>query len=458
MKPKLSLFLGIMAKILESSGTYSKEELENLSKLSDDKWNELSKNGALILEVPKEIHGAIQRKFSCKEWKNLEIAPSTQKIGTEFVDGLAILEIENDKMDSTVEEFSLKSKRMGSVDSSKCVQDLFLNKQVISVEYADNIVYEEYHGLFSTVKSTLDDMVDGEMDGVTSAYYYIGYPRSFAGFHTEDSNLLSVNFMVDGGSKLWYIIPEEFSKEFEKFVKIRYPIELCRVFGNPEQDSRGKRKCDNVLSHKDFFVKPEMLRSAGIPVHEYHQKRGELIITAPGSYHAVVNGGYNVNIAVNFSNQHWHEEFQMQKVPCSCFRKKHSATELIDSQNAATRYGKEKDLSIRVKNSIDRNIKCSNCDYVSDGSNVKKHQSLAQKSRSKGLVYCKFCDFKSCSQALCTSHELGPHKDSKGWPNPIWKICEICRPVRYFKTKQSLFVHKRGKHDEAKKKTSLKCV
>ena len=439
---------------IESSETnFDATSLKKIDEYSDEYWNELSKNGAIIAKVPKKLHGEVLEKFLSSNWKTQTIRTSTQKIGVKFSNGLAMLEITNSKNETTVEDFTQKSKIAEKMDPDDIVEELFLHGKPIEVEYGDDILFSEYegHGFdFNQIKSTLSDLI-GDMDGVTKAYHYIGYPKTFAGFHTEDSNLLSINFMVDGELKVWYVIPAEYSEAFEKYVKERYPCEYCHELPKPKccrKQGKCEKFCDNVLSHKDFFVDPNDLKKAGIKVITYLQKKGDVIITAPGSYHAVVNGAYNLNIATNFTSKKWHEHFQATKVPCSCAREKSWATEQIDSQNAARRYRKEKEFVKRITKVRKLDAKCERCDYVCHISNVRKHQLAAEaeekKKGKKPIFKSQFCDLVFCTKTLCSRHELDMHNDS---PKSSWRKCEVCQPVRYFTDRKRLSEHKmKGEH------------
>ena len=54
-----------------------------------------------------------------------------------------------------------------------------------------------------------------ELPGVTRAMLYFGSWRSMFGWHTEDMDLFSINFLHTGAPKLWYGIPVAQAERFE---------------------------------------------------------------------------------------------------------------------------------------------------------------------------------------------------------------------------------------------------
>jgi jumonji domain-containing protein 2 len=51
------------------------------------------------------------------------------------------------------------------------------------------------------------------------------------------------------------------------------------------------------------FVVPQLLIAEGIPFKTIRQLPGEYVITFPGAFHTVVNGGTNVAEAINFATR-----------------------------------------------------------------------------------------------------------------------------------------------------------
>lgn len=45
----------------------------------------------------------------------------------------------------------------------------------------------------------------GDISGVNTPMLYVGQVMSPFAFHCEDNNLYSINFLVDGACKIWYV-------------------------------------------------------------------------------------------------------------------------------------------------------------------------------------------------------------------------------------------------------------
>lgn len=145
--------------------------------------------------------------------------------------------------------------------------------------------------LLSDQNMTSDDEYDG-IPGVTTPYLYFGMWASVFCAHTEDMNLLSINYLHAGAPKVWYAIAAgEDSQRFEQFVEGHY--------------HQSKTICPEYLRHKRCLVSPKILKKAGIPFTTAVQYPGEAMITFPGSYHFGFNTGFNVAEATNFAVPEW---------------------------------------------------------------------------------------------------------------------------------------------------------
>jgi len=109
------------------------------------------------------------------------------------------------------------------------------------------------------------------LPGVTSAYLYFGMWASVFSAHTEDMNLLSINYLHAGAPKYWYAIAQEDSDRFESL--------MASMF------SHQATACPVFLRHKRSLLSPSLLTKAGISYTTQVQRAGDIIITFPGSYH-----------------------------------------------------------------------------------------------------------------------------------------------------------------------------
>jgi hypothetical protein len=132
----------------------------------------------------------------------------------------------------------------------------------------------------------------GGIPGVTTPYLYFGMWASVFCAHTEDMNLLSINYLHAGAPKIWYAIAAgEDSRRFEHLMESNY--------------HHAQKDCPEYLRHKRSLVSPSILKKAGIPFTRTVQYPGDAIVTFPGSYHSGFNTGFNVAEATNFAVPEW---------------------------------------------------------------------------------------------------------------------------------------------------------
>jgi len=136
-----------------------------------------------------------------------------------------------------------------------------------------------------------DDQKAG-IPGVTTPYLYVGMWASVFCAHTEDMNLLSINFLHAGAPKIWYAIAAgEDAQRFEQFCDGHF--------------HQAKRRCPEYMRHKRALVSPAILKKAGIRFTTAVQYPGDAMITFPGGYHFGFNTGFNVAEATNFAVPEW---------------------------------------------------------------------------------------------------------------------------------------------------------
>jgi hypothetical protein len=139
--------------------------------------------------------------------------------------------------------------------------------------------------------SNLDDH-QGGIPGVTTPYLYFGMWASVFCAHTEDMNLLSINYLHAGAPKIWYAIaPGKDSQRFEQLCEGHY--------------HQARTECSEYLRHKRALVSPLRLKKAGIPFTRMVQYPGDAMITLPAGYHFGFNTGFNIAEATNFAVPEW---------------------------------------------------------------------------------------------------------------------------------------------------------
>jgi hypothetical protein len=140
--------------------------------------------------------------------------------------------------------------------------------------------------------------------GVTSPYLYAGMFASVFCAHTEDMNLLSINYLHAGAPKIWYAVaPGPDAARFEALAEFQYSVE--------------SKACKEFLRHKRCLMSPRVLQKAGIRYTTTVQMPGEAVITFPGGYHFGFNTGFNVAEATNFGVAEWLPFGRRAKV-CLC--------------------------------------------------------------------------------------------------------------------------------------------
>lgn len=144
---------------------------------------------------------------------------------------------------------------------------------------------------------------DISIDGVNTAYLYFGMWKTTFGWHTEDMDLYSINYVHFGAPKSWYTIPPCYGRKFEK---------LCAVLFE-----KSHKICPAFLRHKMTALHPKWLDDYDIPYDKITQEAGEIMITFPYGYHAGFNHGFNCAESTNFTTERW-IEYGKHAVLCHC--------------------------------------------------------------------------------------------------------------------------------------------
>lgn len=140
--------------------------------------------------------------------------------------------------------------------------------------------------------------------GVQTSFVNVGMEGTFFCAHTEDSNIASVNVLLEGAPKVWYILPY---KEAHKFRKL---------FGELEG---GNMVCKTSINHKCFVISPWILAKNGIKFTKHIQYPGEIMFTLYGAYHFGFNCGLNVCESANIASPKFAEFFSKASIckpPC----------------------------------------------------------------------------------------------------------------------------------------------
>lgn len=162
----------------------------------------------------------------------------------------------------------------------------------------------QLHSCLELLLSDQPDDHQGGIPGVTTPYLYFGMWASVFCAHTEDMNLLSINYLHAGAPKVWYAVAAgEDAQRLEQ---------LCE--GHYHQAKNG---CPEYMRHKRALISPAILKKAGIKFTTTVQYPGDAMITFPGSYHFGFNTGFNVAEATNFAVPEWVPYGRLAKI-CLC--------------------------------------------------------------------------------------------------------------------------------------------
>lgn len=141
--------------------------------------------------------------------------------------------------------------------------------------------------------------------GVQTSFVNVGMEGTFFCAHTEDSDIASLNILLHGSPKIWYILPNEESQKFEKLFN--------------DLTGHVKYKCDTVMRHKCYIIAPWVLVKFGIKFTKHIQLPGEIMFTMYGAYHFGFNCGLNVCESSNVASPkfvEFHSKALLCKPPC----------------------------------------------------------------------------------------------------------------------------------------------
>lgn len=93
-----------------------------------------------------------------------------------------------------------------------------------------------------------------DIGGVLTSYLYMGMWKSTFAWHTEDADLYSINYLHLGQPKMWYAIPPQYGRRFEKLASEYFPA--------------SHRNCDAFLRHKTTLISPQILQQHNIPFNK----------------------------------------------------------------------------------------------------------------------------------------------------------------------------------------------
>jgi len=107
--------------------------------------------------------------------------------------------------------------------------------------------------------------------GVSHPYVYIGSWKSMFGWHKEDLDLYSINYLHSGRPKFWYAVDLSENTRFEQFLHEKFP--------------ESSKRCPEFVRHKTTLVHPKTLTQQGFKMVKALHEEGEFIVSRASAYH-----------------------------------------------------------------------------------------------------------------------------------------------------------------------------
>eukprot|EP00586_Coscinodiscus_wailesii_P019096 CAMPEP_0172517894 /NCGR_PEP_ID=MMETSP1066-20121228/288795_1 /TAXON_ID=671091 /ORGANISM="Coscinodiscus wailesii, Strain CCMP2513" /LENGTH=705 /DNA_ID=CAMNT_0013300105 /DNA_START=102 /DNA_END=2216 /DNA_ORIENTATION=+ len=264
-----------------------------------------------------------------------------------------------------------------------------------------------------------DEDVVASLPGVTSAYLYVGMWGSVFAAHSEDMNLLAINYLHAGAPKYWYAIAPEDTQRFESLASSHFGSEAS--------------SCSEFLRHKRCLLSPAVLQKAGISYSIQIQRPGDAIITFPGVYHFGFNTGFNVAESTNFAVPEW-ITFGRTAGICMC----HPHSVRIDMNRIHT-------LLQQYEEAADKDTQITYTKWAKSEAKKRKEKLntlLAIDSHKKPTSYkegilvevLSVAPKRSMSQASPKKRKSSPNKRKKA----TWRIALTVKPSLYQKATKVL--------------------
>lgn len=169
---------------------------------------------------------------------------------------------------------------------------------------SDNDVTEELRAYLGLVDPKLDKLPGNHIFdstetviGIHTPYLYLGNAYTLFALHQEDYCALSLNFHHKGAPKMWRVTcPLDFDK-------------VERIVARNQDEAPGEKLCSQHVRHASLFLSQGILELEGVRSILVRQKKGEMIITWPLSYHQGWNEGPNICEAIAYGSAVWKKTF-----------------------------------------------------------------------------------------------------------------------------------------------------
>jgi jumonji domain-containing protein 2 len=118
------------------------------------------------------------------------------------------------------------------------------------MEFGGNSNNLEVSHVFKSYKAFSEGLKGTKLEGVTSPYIYVGTWKAMFGWHKEDMDLYSINYVHTGQPKFWYGVDLDSSGDFERYVNSNFREQV--------------KSCSEFIRHKTTLIHPDNLLKNGV--------------------------------------------------------------------------------------------------------------------------------------------------------------------------------------------------
>lgn len=382
-------------------------------------WADMKNFKKFICKIEKECEGQcavkivppFKRKPSSKNFKNDEklktvIVQGSEKIVTN--DGVGFELSYNEAKEMTYREFRqaiAKNEQMEQTTEER--EDRAWRKLEEGGKLSLYAMYNQISlfdesskfmnlNAFTTAESLIHKK-GVKLDGITKPYVYIGSWPTYFGFHLEDGNLNSINYLHRGSPKIWYFVPITEHHKLEA---------LANKFGKAVLTT-----CNNFLRLKALLIPPSVLKSENIRFARIIQNPGEYIVSLAGGYHSGFNCGWNEAESINFGSERWLQLFP-DFIPCGC--KDSHASNVREVKKILANICRQDQQKLQKKNN---SLLCDVCQKrFTLKQNLRRHMENTHSNKVKRYV-CSICKIDFSRKGGLSDHMINHHKTNLNMEN-----------------------------------------
>jgi len=417
--------------LLEMNGKFGQPPLARI--LSSDEQK--AENMHAVLRDVQEIHkDSAFIKLYCPEIRNIKFIPGgarsdiSRKTFHGFNDGdfLGNLLLKDTESSVHLSSYLKSSQEKGFITETQFYEKYYQGENEFKYLESFNrpMTVLENHTSFEWLESLEENCgIPGRLPGISTPWLYIGEKGSMFPWHTEDGNLLSLNFHLQGAPKIWYGVQPQYIEKVEQIMKAHPAAEMCESF----------------LRHKSHFIDPSYLQRQGIPVFKLTQNPGDIVI--PLSFHQGFNLGMNITVAINkYSGP---SDLLTHRIASHCkpkpfckysnksnyiqqvFMPLHQDEIIISCSQCQKTFTTKRGLKDhvikkhkRILENDDGNIKCPFCPKPKNNQQPKKFAQLNEHIKKMHedkmpQIFCCLCRVPFQKLKLITKHWEEDHKDKR---------------------------------------------